>query len=369
MCDSLDLPPDARGTGGRTRRKRAKAVAVAKQDAALQREAAPGRNGAEAPIAWYLRTIADHELLTADEEIELSLLVQRMLAIRGKGEELAEDLGRPATQDELAAALSLGPAELKLHVQRGEMARDRLVVCNLRLVVSIAKRFKEQGLTIEELIQEGNLGLIRATELFDPAKRYRFSTYATYWIRQRVMRALADQSRLVRLPAYLHEFLVSLRKARATLTAQLGRAPTDAELAEHLAVDERRVQKVANLPTLSGILSLETPLAHSKDSARPATLSDMVPCSLPSAEELLQRQECREELELVLRFALRPQERDVVRLRHGLSDGEPKSWQAVANAVGVDLQRVRTVEKTAMGRLRRPLYMKRLEDFDRITSK
>ena len=122
MCDSLDLPPDARGTGGRTRRKRAKALAVAKQDAALQREAAPGRNGAEAPIAWYLRTIADHELLTADEEIELSLLVQRMLAIRGKGEELAEDLGRPATQDELAAALSLGPAELKLHVQRGAAA-------------------------------------------------------------------------------------------------------------------------------------------------------------------------------------------------------------------------------------------------------
>merc|ERR1740130_1999226 len=299
------------------------------------------RNAGEAPIAWYLRTIGNHELLNSEEELELSTLVQRMLTVRAKGAQMEDDLGRPATQDELAAALSLGPAELKLQLQRGEMARDRLVVCNLRLVVSIAKRYKEQGLTIEELIQEGNLGLIRATELFDPTKKYRFSTYATYWIRQRVMRALADQSRIVRVPAYLHEFLISLRKARATLQATHGRPPTDKELAVHLNVEEKRLQKIAASPTLSGILSLETPIGSHKDSMRPATLADMVPCSLPTASEL------------VLRFALRPQERDVVRFRHGFDDGQPKSWQTVANMVGVDLQRVRTVEKTAMGRLRK----------------
>jgi RNA polymerase primary sigma factor len=148
-----------------------------------------------------------------------------------------------------------------------------------------------------------------------------------------------------------------------------GRPPTDKELALHLGVEEKRLQKIAASPTLSGILSLETPIGSHKDSMRPATLADMVPCSLPSASELLEAAECREELELVLRFALRPQERDVVRLRHGFDDGQPKSWQTVANMVGVDLQRVRTVEKTAMGRLRKPLYMKRLEHFDRVPLK
>jgi len=365
MCDSVDLPKPRP-----KRRKRAKAT-DADATAPPERSAKDvyRRNAGEAPIAWYLRTIGNHELLAADEELELSTLVQRMLAVRAKGAQMEDDLGRPATQDELAAALSLGPAELKLQLQRGEMARDRLVVCNLRLVVSIAKRYKEQGLTIEELIQEGNLGLIRATELFDPAKKYRFSTYATYWIRQRVMRSLADQSRVVRLPAYLHEFLISLRKARATLQSVHGRPPTDAELAAHLNVEEKRLHKIAASPTLSGILSLETPIGSHKDSMRPATLADMVPCGKPSACELLEAAECREELELVLRFALRPQERDVVRLRHGFDDGQPKSWQTVANMVGVDLQRVRTVEKTAMGRLRKPLYMKRLEHFERVPLK
>ena len=215
MTDSMDLPAKVP-----KRRKRAKAAdADATEPPERSAKDTARRNAGEAPIAWYLRTIGNHELLASEEELELSTLVQRMLAVRAKGTQMEEDLGRPPRQSELAAALSLGPAELKLLLQRGEMARDRLVVCNLRLVVSIAKRYKEQGLTIEELIQEGNLGLIRATELFDPTKKYRFSTYATYWIRQRVMRALADQSRVVRLPAYLHEFLISLRKARATLQA------------------------------------------------------------------------------------------------------------------------------------------------------
>lgn len=353
MHDSADLP--AKG-----RRKRAKAT-----DADADAKDAARRNEGEAPIAWYLRNIGNHELLTSEEELELSTLVQRMLAVRAKGTQMEEDLGRPPTQSELAAALSLGPAELKLRLQRGEMARDRLVVCNLRLVVSIAKRYKGQGLSLEELIQEGNLGLIRATELFDPAKKYRFSTYATYWIRQRVMRALADQSRVVRLPAYLHEFLIQMRKGRATLQATLGRAPTDEELAAHLGVEVKRLHKLSASPTLAGVLSLSTPVGG-KDSMRPSTLADVVPCSLPTASELLEASECREELELVLRFALRPQERDVVRLRHGFDDGQPKSWQTVANMVGVDLQRVRSVEKTAMGRLRKPLYLKRLEHFERV---
>lgn len=318
-------------------------------------------------VAWYLRAIGEHELLTADEELELSRLTHLMLDLEKQRDELELELdGRAIGDHELAARLERPVDELKKQLRSGYQARERMLMCNLRLVVSIAKRYMNQGLSMEDLIQEGNFGLIRATELYDPSQRYRFSTYATYWIRQRITRALADQSRTIRLPAYLHEFLLSLRKARATLSADLGRAPTDEELATHLGVNEARIRRVSTLPTTT---SIDMPMGHRRDKdGRPYTLTDIVPDSSASAEYLIESAGLRTEIEQVLQLALQPQERDVVRLRHGLDDGEPKSWKVVAGIVGVDMTRVRNIERGAMARLRKPRLMRRLEESRHLVS-
>lgn len=312
-------------------------------------------------VAWYLRAIGEHELLTADEELELSRLTHLMLELEKERVELELELdGRAIGDHELAAHLQRPVDELKQELRAGARARERMLMCNLRLVVSIAKRYMNQGLSMEDLIQEGNFGLIRATELYDPSQRYRFSTYATYWIRQRITRALADQSRTIRLPAYLHEFLLSLRKARAMMSAELGRAPTDEELATHLGVNEARIRRVSTLPTTT---SLEMPMGNRRDTdGRAYTLADVVPDGSAPAEQLIESAGLRTEIEQVLQLALQPQERDVVRLRHGLDDGEPKSWKVVAGIVGVDMTRVRNIERGAMARLRKPRLMRRLEE-------
>lgn len=333
------------------RKKRKKAVSVA-----------TGPSGDDVRVvAWYLRAIGEHELLTAEEELELSRLTHVMLDLEKERDQLEMELdGRAIGDHELAARLERPVDELKQQLRAGSRARERMLTCNLRLVVSIAKRYMNHGLSMEDLIQEGNFGLIRATEVYQPSQGYRFSTYATYWIRQRIMRALADQSRTIRLPAYLHEFLLSLRKARALLSAELGRAPTDEELAKHLGCNEARIRRVSTLPSVT---SIEAPMGNRRDyDGRPYTLSDVVPDGSATAEHLIESAGLRTEIEHVLQVALQPQERDVVRLRHGLDDGVPKSWKVVAGIVGVDLTRVRNIERGAMARLRKPRLMRRLEE-------
>lgn len=316
----------------------------------------------EKTVSWYLKTISTNELLRPEEEIAHARAVQQLLALQVDRQELAEELERPPTVDEWAARRGCSADELRQMVRSGERSRERLLVCNLRLVVSIAKRYLKQGLSMEDLIQEGNLGLIRAVEKFDPERQLRFSTYATYWIRQGVLRALADQSRTIRLPVYLHEFLLRLRRSRAALSARLGRPPTEEELAEVLDVPVARVRSVSTLPST---ISLEsTPVGTSKEGDAIATLADVLPSEGPTSEEMVDASLLRTELELLLKLTLLPLERDVMRLRYGLDDGISKSLEAVGTLVGLRTQRVRTIEQSCFRRLRKPSILSRLEHFN-----
>jgi RNA polymerase sigma factor (sigma-70 family) len=205
----------------------------------------------DSPVTWYVKTVQgqNNALLNSEEELALASQVQRMLALRTATGELRTELLRAPSAEEVAASLgeqpgTLDDAQLAAQLRAGEAARERLMVCNLRLVLSIAKRYTNKGLQMEDLIQEGNLGLLRATEKFDPGRRLRFSTYATFWIRQGITRSLADQSRTIRLPVYVHEFVLRLRRARALLSSQLGRPASDDELADTLKVNVTKIHKV-----------------------------------------------------------------------------------------------------------------------------
>jgi RNA polymerase sigma factor (sigma-70 family) len=214
---------------------------------------------------------------------------------------------------------------------------------------------------MEDLIQEGNLGLLRATERFDPSRRLRFSTYATFWIRQGITRCLADQSRTIRFPVYVHEFVLRLKRARAVLSGQLGRPATDEELAETLKVNVSRVEKVAHLPST---ISLETPTGSDSQGGTISTLGEMVPDrETQSPEELLQSSQLRSELDLLLQLALQTEQRDVLRLRYGLDDGNHKTYAKTGQLIGRTSSEVRSIESSALVALRRPSFMRRLEEF------
>ncbi|KAL1504899.1 hypothetical protein AB1Y20_008668 [Prymnesium parvum] len=310
------------------------------------------------PIMWYMESISSRRMLTQEQEIELAREMRRADALRAKQQELERSLGRVPTAEETSAALCLAPAELEQQLRRGEAAREQMLESNLRLVVWIAKRYTNKGILMEDLIQEGNLGLIRATDLFDPERKLRFATYATHWIRQGVTRALACQSRTIRLPVYVHDFLMRLKQARAVLTAQLGRSATEEELAEAIGVNVTRVRDAATLPTT---VSLDLPL--SKQDGSTGTLVDLVRSSKPEPAELCDVSALRSELELLLKLELPTVERDMLRLIYGLDDGTPKSRVKVATMLNITRSRAARLEKNAMARLRTPSSKARLEDF------
>ena len=366
-------PPSAVRSAAGPKRKTKKEKAKAKTG--MQHDAGAD---VDSPVTWYVKTIQGanangNELLKHEEELSLAYEVQRMLTLRRTRSELEAQLGRPPALRELADALNaagecgddegcekLDEPTIRAQIRAGEAAREKLMVCNLRLVLSIAKRYVNKGLLMEDLIQEGNLGLLRATEKFDPGRKLRFSTYATFWIRQGITRSLADQSRTIRLPVYVHEFVLRLRRARGLLSSQLGRPATDVELADTLKVNVTKIQKVNNLPRT---ISLETPVGNDKEGGKIATLGDLLPAREKQPEDVLHSLQLRSELDLLLTLALEPVERDVVRLRYGLDDGNSKTFSAVASIVSLSTRQVRTVESNALEALRRPHFISRLEEF------
>ncbi|GAC1402458.1 MAG: hypothetical protein NVSMB65_19560 [Chloroflexota bacterium] len=273
---------------------------------------------------------------------------------------LARDLvARAGVSEEEAQAALEGWSVDRGAVERSRMARARFIESNLRLVVSVVKRFSGRGMALLDLVQEGNLGLLRATELFDPSLGFRFSTYATWWIRQAILRAIATQGRAVRLPEHVHQRLRLIGRARRALAGELGREPTRTELATHLNVPEDRLE--ADLLASQDVTSLETPLS---DEDGGMTLGDAVAdeASMDVEEEVtgsLLRLDLQEAL-----ATLNEREREIVRLHYGLvPDGRARTFEEIGARMGVGRERVRQIEARALRKLRYPNRSRALRDY------
>ena len=273
--------------------------------------------GIDDPVKLYLKEIGKIELLTPEEEIELAKRIE-------KGD---------------------------------EEAKAKLMKANLRLVVSIAKRYVGRGLLFLDLIQEGNLGLLRAVEKFDYRKGYKFSTYATWWIRQAITRAIADQARTIRIPVHMVETINKLMRVSRDLVQELGREPTPAEIAEKMGLSEQKVKdilKVAQEP-----ISLETPIGKEEDSH----LGDFLPDEdSPAPPKVASNILLREHLEELL-SGLSERERNVLKLRFGLEDGHPHTLEEVGKKFNVTRERIRQIEAKALRKLKHPSRSKILKDF------
>ena len=309
--------------------------------------------GIDDPVRMYLKEIGKVNLLTPEEEIELAQDMGAGDAAKEQMEEM-ERARREGDEIELSAE---DEAELKRLVKRGEAAKQRLAEANLRLVVSIAKRYVGRGMLFLDLIQEGNLGLIKAVEKFDYTKGYKFSTYATWWIRQAITRAIADQARTIRIPVHMVETINKVIRVSRQLLQELGHDPTPEEIAEEMSmpVDKvREILKIAQEP-----VSLETPIGEEEDSH----LGDFIPdedASEPS--EAASFTLLKEQLVDVL-STLTPREEKVLKLRFGIEDGRTRTLEEVGKEFNVTRERIRQIEAKALRKLRHPSRSKKLKDF------
>jgi RNA polymerase primary sigma factor len=302
----------------------------------------------EDSIRIYLQEIGRIRLLRAEEEIELARQIADLLDLEYIRATLMEHLERIPTDQEWAIACDipvLRQFNRRLHI--GRRAKDKMVQSNLRLVVSIAKKYMNRGLSFQDLIQEGSLGLIRAAEKFDHEKGYKFSTYATWWIRQAITRAIADQSRTIRLPVHLYETISRIKKTTKMLSQKMGRKPTEEEIAEDMEMTIEKLRFIAKSAQLP--ISLETPIGKEEDSR----LGDFIEAEGETPEDEVSKNLLREDLENVL-DSLSPRERDVLRLRYGLDDGRMKTLEEIGQIFNVTRERIRQIEAKALRKLRHP---------------
>lgn len=294
-------------------------------------------------IGLYLKEVSRVPLLTAEEEVELAQRIERGRMAR---EELAR--GNVNTRRR---------SELRRLIEDGWAAREHLITANSRLVISVAKKYMGRGVPFLDLIQEGNIGLIRATKKFDYRRGHKFSTYATWWIRQAVTRAIADQGRTIRVPVHMGDQINKLLRVQHQLTQRLGREPSVEELAGSLDVPPKKVEnmiQVARRP-----LSLETPTDDEEDSVLGDFIEDE---EAPPPDETATYNLLREHLEEVLN-SLPPREVRILQLRYGLLDGQAYTLEEVGRKMGVTRERVRQIEAQALSRLRHPTIRRKLRDY------
>nr|WP_320676422.1 RNA polymerase sigma factor RpoD [Prochlorococcus sp. MIT 1300] len=301
----------------------------------------------EDSIRVYLQEIGRIRLLRPDEEIELARKIADLLHLEELANQFETDNGHYPTNKEWAALVEMPNIRFRRRLMLGRRAKEKMVQSNLRLVVSIAKKYMNRGLSFQDLIQEGSLGLIRAAEKFDHEKGYKFSTYATWWIRQAITRAIADQSRTIRLPVHLYETISRIKKTTKVLSQEFGRKPTEEEIAESMEMTIEKLRFIAKSAQLP--ISLETPIGKEEDSR----LGDFIEADIENPEQDVAKNLLREDLEGVL-ATLSPRERDVLRLRYGLDDGRMKTLEEIGQIFDVTRERIRQIEAKALRKLRHP---------------
>ena len=300
------------------------------------------------PVRMYLKEIGKVDLLSASEEIDLAMKIEAGIEATKRLDD-AESSGEEIPRGELR--------RLTRVEQVGLEAKQRLISANLRLVVSIAKRYVGRGMLFLDLIQEGNLGLIRAVEKFDYTKGFKFSTYATWWIRQAITRAIADQARTIRIPVHMVETINKLVRVQRKLLQDLGREPTPEEIAEEMDMTPdrvREIQKISQEP-----VSLETPIGEEEDSQLGDFIEDSQAVVPPDAASFSMLQE---QINSVL-DTLAERERKVIELRFGLVDGHPRTLEEVGKEFGVTRERIRQIESKTLAKLRHPSRSSKLKDF------
>ena len=310
----------------------------------------------EDPVRMYLKEIGKVSLLSADEEIALAKEMEEGVTAQEQIRALREELF-DVEDEERENEIRQQIEELKKPFQQGEAAKKKLAEANLRLVVSIAKRYVGRGMLFLDLIQEGNLGLIKAVEKFDYRKGYKFSTYATWWIRQAITRAIADQARTIRIPVHMVETINKLIRISRQLLQELGREPTPEEIAVEMSMPVERVREILKISQEP--VSLETPIGEEEDSHLGDFIQDdNVPVPADAAAFTL----LKEQLEEVL-STLTEREQKVLTLRFGLEDGRARTLEEVGKVFNVTRERIRQIEAKALRKLRHPSRSRKLKDF------
>ncbi|NLN50700.1 MAG: RNA polymerase sigma factor RpoD [Acholeplasmataceae bacterium] len=324
-------------------------VEVIKEEELLDVETMPSSVRIDDPVRMYLKDIGRIPLLTAEEEVNLAMRVEHGKYAQEQLEEFRKEL-QDLDDDERVM--------LEQMVEDGILAKNKMVESNYRLVVSIAKRYVGRGMLFLDLIQEGNMGLIRAVDKFDYEKGFKFSTYATWWIRQAITRAVADQARTIRIPVHMVETINRLVRTQRQLVQELSREPSAEEIGERMGITAERVQQIQRIAQEP--ISLEAPIGEEEDSSLGDFISDTTTLN---PHDTAVQEWVKRALDEVLE-TLTDREEKVLRLRYGLLDGKTHTLEEVGKEFGVTRERIRQIEGKALRKLRQPSRQKKLRDFN-----